>query len=71
MEAKKNSKPEPKQIDTKALPKKNPKAPNKYSEETKRYAVKLHKEGKSLKEIENLMQSVKLKALKRWIKKYS
>ena len=52
----------------KHLPKKNLKAPNRFSLETQKQAIQLYHEGKSFNEIEVII-GVGHKALKRWFLK--
>jgi len=54
----------------KALPKKNTKAPNRFSLETQKNAIQLYHEGKSFNEIKDTI-GVGHKALKRWFVKLS
>ena len=53
---------------TKTLPKKNQKAPNRFSLETQKHAIQLYHEGKSFNEIKTTIR-VGHKALKRWFLK--
>lgn len=55
-------------LTVKTLPKKNSKAPNRFSLETQKHAIQLYHEGKSFNEIEVII-GVGHKALKRWFLK--